>query len=115
MLNRTMGYLHHAGHWPAIRATEVVSPATSTFATFTCVEPAPVRGHCVDWIYGRFRIRELVKMCSDRPGSCEIPTGSSKVSTMQLGGIYEPKPRAVTSITYYDVRVERHSREAMPV
>src|SRR6266852_7448157 len=117
MLNRTMGCLHHAGHWPAIRVTEVASPATSTFGTATCAEPAPVRGHCVDRIYGRFQIRALVKMCSDRPGSCEFPTCSSKASTMQPGHIYDRKPRAVTSIAYREVRliVEEHSREAMPV
>ncbi len=116
MLNRTVGCLHRAGT-PAIRVTEVVSPATSAFDTATCAEPAPVRGHCVDRIYGRFQIRALVKMCSDRPRSCEFPICSSKASTMQPGHIYHPKPRAVTSIAYREVRliIEEHSREAMPV
>src|SRR5712672_1424147 len=32
VLNRTLGCLHHAGHWPAIRVTEVASPAMSVSA-----------------------------------------------------------------------------------
>src|SRR5258708_36233690 len=82
MLNRTVGCLHRAGT-PAIRVTEVVSPATSAFDTATCAEPAPVRGHCVDRIYGRVQIRALVKMCSDRPRSCEVPICSYRLERLR--------------------------------
>jgi len=66
---------------------------------------------------GGFRSERLSKCASDRPRSCEFPICSSKASTMQPGHIYHPKPRAVTSIAYREVRliIEEHSREAMPV
>jgi hypothetical protein len=86
------------GHWPAIRVTEVAPPATSTFGTATLRGTSASLRHRVDRIYGRFQIRALVKMCSDRPGSCEFPICSSKASTMQPGHIHHPKPRGVSTI-----------------
>jgi hypothetical protein len=86
------------GHWLAIRVTEVAPPATSTFGTATLRGTSAGLRHHVDRIYGRFQIRALVKMCSDRPGSCEFPICSSKASTMQPGHIHHPKPRGVSTI-----------------
>ena len=106
MLNLTMGCLHHAGHWPAIRVTEVAHVRHRYLR-----ESSAARGHFIDRIYRRFEIRALVKMCCDRPDRANF-----LFARRWHLRPYHPKPRAVTSIAYREVRliVEEHSREAMP-